>query len=1124
MNVNTDIYDKSVHRSAMIRLFEDKVSGDLIVELDGHTERLDSLIKRSKIRGTLPDTFYEALDKELVKTFGNAKNISERHLIDLHHDQSSFTMNNLSSKVGQIWAVQRPPVRVAEEIVLKRPLYNDLTLAQGWLNISIGERKRIEQVLRKGIADGLTEDELAKLVMKSNIASVTKNQALGLSRTAITSVAAQSDQQVYEANKDLLKGWQYVAVLDSRTTPLCAHRDGTIYPVTDTEHLPPAHWHCRSSTTPVVKSYSDLLKSDNILHIRKRNLEGLTEEQIRYYDGQTPIKESYNDWLKRQPYEVQLQHLGDIQRLNAFQSGQLTVDKFTNSNGEAISLRKLRELTEPDMGIPGESRRFANAKQRLDTITLGASRPEDFIDNPELEKALAEYYKLQAGDLNGTLSLTNFRGTLIGNKKATKTRVLSSPPTEAQLKYNPITQNYEDVRRYAPNPAVLANNLRLVQESKLLKDADKALINRVVGSLEDSMSVNERAVVADNLRIVFTRFRDNLEPWGNFKAVLNSQIKFDVMNVSDYIETNLRKDGNLLVRLGKEEFIDPVLGEIQLQNLHDSFITNIKAKNDWEDKVAPKIGRELQGFLDTKIPLKIRTRISGKDLDQFYLRFAHRLAISDMPDRDQFAVDLGRDLYNMANWRGSRREWYSLGLKLLDDANDKGFYTLETYGVQKRRMKSRLGNHYFGPYYDTFSVNLRVVDPRIKEYSTLTRKVDLGLRVANLEDTNRLFFKEGYKTYFTKNGILGDYDTRIPVTSTSSFNDFPEELIDADMTDALNWAANSKYKIDPEFHDFIETLLNFQDDRGNAKLYNDLNIYREYIVSRGDAYERFKAMKWLRNNDASFSNIPFLDHRARIYERGLIGPQAGETFRPFLNTSHSVSLKKEGYLNFKDQVGAFLGGASDRLEGNFNSLSVLGRQRIAEAWNKELVELGNHIIRAKPSDIRAVLTSKFVQEIDGEEQGKLFRFALEAARIDNYLKGDYSNLDLLDGYKTALALEQDASSSGAQIIAITTKNKQLAELSNVIPTTQKKRLYDEIAAATFKDPRFIEMNKRLNLTEKDLRKAAKAQNMVGKLPCINPVNSGKLLYLLLKDNPEPSLERNLFEGATTKIYDPDRIM
>ena len=102
-----------------------------------------------------------------------------------------------------------------------------------------------------------------------------------------------------------------------------------------------------------------------------------------------------------------------------------------------------------------------------------------------------------------------------------------------------------------------------------------------------------------------------------------------------------------------------------------------------------QIAKELQGFLDFKIPLKIRLRLSDNDLDNFYLKFARRLSLADNPDRDQLAVALGRDLHNLANYRGSRNEWFNLGVKLLDDANNKGFYELETFGVQKRRMKSR---------------------------------------------------------------------------------------------------------------------------------------------------------------------------------------------------------------------------------------------------------------------------------------------------------------------------------------------------------------------------------------------------------------------------------------------------
>jgi len=420
-------------------------------------------------------------------------------------------------------------------------------------------------------------------------------------------------------------------------------------------------------------------------------------------------------------------------------------------------------------------------------------------------------------------------------------------------------------------------------------------------------------------------------------------------------------------------------------------------------------------------------------------------------------------------------------------------------------MKSRMSGKYFGPYYDTNSSYLQITDKRIQEYAKLNRLIDLGLRVPIVDPNNRLLIREGYKTYFIDRGILGYEDTRIPITSTSSFSEFPEEFIDKDFVKAINWAANAEYKVDPDYYDFTQKLLYFEDDKGKAKHYNELNEYRKFIASRGDSYERFKAMEWLRESQKPFSTQQFIDHRARIYERGLVGPQAGETFRPFLNTAKEKNFSVVDFKNFQDQIGSFLGGLNDRFEGRYNSLSFTGRQKIAEKWRPELVRIGNHMLRGKPNDIRAILDSEVVSLVDGEDVGKFYRLAIETAKLDSYLKGNYSarNLQTLTGYKTALALEQDASSSGAQIIALTTKNKQLAEMSNVIPTNYKKRLYDEIAAATFNDPEFRKMNKHLGLTEKDLRKADKAQNMVtfyGAGERTGALNvEGKLSKILEKD-------------------------
>ena len=689
MSVNTDIYDKLVDRAAMVRLYEENAKGKVFALIDGHEVRIAKFLENAK--GKYSAAFWNDVDDELRKTFRNVHNVSKKSLLDLVGATISYGYQTLDAAIGNVWRTQKPANRIAEDIVLKRPLYNDVVLEQGWLGIAAGERKRIESIIRKGLSEGLAEKQIALEVRKSNIFSITKTQSEALVITATTSVVAQTDHEVYAANKGALQGYQYIAVLDSRTTPVCMHRDGMIYPIGDIAHLPPAHYKCRSRTTPVVKSYEQLKQLEGIAQLRKRNLDGLSSKEIARYDGMGPQKESYHDWLYRQSRDVQLRHLGDEIRLDMFRSGKLTLDKFIAPSGAKLNIKQLREIT--DEG--GNVAKFATAKNKLDQLMLGVSRPDELMSDPKMIENLREYYLLQAGDLEGTLSLTNYRGQLLHTKRATRNRVLNAPPTEDQLKFNPITGRYEDVRLYQPSPAVLQRSMRLVSEEGLLKPADKEFINKFIDSLELKMSVNERAVVADNLRIVFTRFRKDKQPWGNFKAVLNSQMQFDVMNVSEYIETQLRKDADLLHRLKLDNYIDPVLGPVQLDELHDNFHSNIKAKIRWEDKVAPKIARELRNVLDRKIPPKLWVRLDDNQLEEFYLRFANRLSLADSPDRDQLAVSLGRDLYNSANWRGSRREWYNLGVKILDDAADKGFYKLETFGVQKRRMKSRMSGAYF---------------------------------------------------------------------------------------------------------------------------------------------------------------------------------------------------------------------------------------------------------------------------------------------------------------------------------------------------------------------------------------------------------------------------------------------
>jgi len=1079
--------DKTIHDAAMTRLYTERVTAQTLALVDDHETRMLAILpgNYSKEMPISPAT-----DAEIRRFTETAYRHNAKSFIEFGNQAQVSSLDTLNKSFRDFFEPERPTRAIASEIVLTQPLYANKTLAEGWKGIGLNERKRIEAAIRGGLAEGLTEEQMIKRVSKTF--NLTRVHSEGIVITGITSVYAQVDQQVYAENSKYLKGYQYAAVLDTRTTPVCRYMDGNIYPVSDTGHLPPQHYRCRSTTIPVPKAWADLAKVDSVRATRARNTAGMSEAEIEAYDKYassyftgTPYDTiSYNDWLKKQPDRIQLMHLGDMHRLKMFQNNELTAERFITPKGASVGLNELKLLTGDNNtaggyngSVEATSKVFANAKERLDTLTLGYTSPLEILRDKEAVSKLVEYYKLQSGELNGTLSVTNYRGILPHVKAGTKNRVLNSPPTEDQLIYNPITKRREDARIYQPNMAADKRAVRLIDESTVLTADDKKFLQDFKIEIQKSVGMNEAAVVTDNLRVTFERFRKQGKPWGNLKAVLNSEMKNSVTNVSEFIETQLRNNSDFFYKIKQGEYLDPVLGPIQLDDLGKNFIANIKERNLWEARQLPVIALQLRStvdiFLKTQLPMKLQMRrvfqgLGKFETQQFYLRFAKRLAMDDAPDRDQLAIELGRDLFNTTNFRGSKKEWYDAGVEILDYAQKVGFYTLDTFGVKKRRMRSRMSGQYFGQYYDTFSVNLRITDARIKHYSYLNRAIDVGYRIGvNNRYDNQLYIKPGFKTYFAKGG----YDTQIPITSSSSFTEIPAELIDEPLADALNWYSNSKYKVDPEFYGFTRKLLDFQDDKGKAKYFNDLNHYRDHMTARGDAYDRFKAMEHYVKNDMSFSNHAFIDHRGRIYDSGYIGPQSGESFRPFLNTPEAKPLGIDGYYNLQDQIGGFLGGLSDEFEGRFNGLSQTGRQKIADKWRADLVLLGKRIERQKPQDIRDILESKIVQMADAEEQGKLFRLALEQYRIDKFLGGSYKDLTPLDNYMIKVALEQDASSSGAQIIALSTKNKQLAELSNVVPTNQKRRLYDEIASMTFNDPRFKKLNERLGLSEKDLRKA-----------------------------------------------------
>jgi hypothetical protein len=140
----------------------------------------------------------------------------------------------------------------------------------------------------------------------------------------------------------MVKAVQWVSTLDTRTSEICRLRDGLQY-TTDTHkpigHKVPwlggpgrAHWQCRSSSVPVLKSWREL----------GIDMDELTPSTRASMDGQVPAEQTYTEWLRKQSAARQDEVLGPS-RGKLFRTGGLPMDRFYNDKGQFLTLPELAE-------------------------------------------------------------------------------------------------------------------------------------------------------------------------------------------------------------------------------------------------------------------------------------------------------------------------------------------------------------------------------------------------------------------------------------------------------------------------------------------------------------------------------------------------------------------------------------------------------------------------------------------------------------------------------------------------------------------------------------------------------------------------------------------------------------
>ncbi|MEK9721885.1 MAG: minor capsid protein [Rhodospirillaceae bacterium] len=320
----------------LLGYLEDEVFPDLVAKLDA---RLSRIAARGFDSGVWTTLRYQNMVKELreiirVGTSGAAVQFAAR-LRAIARAEGVWQASVFGSAVPFGLDFNLPSAETLSAIVSSQP-FRGATLGTWFRGLGRSTADRVERAISLGLAEGETVGQMVQRLRgtrasgyTNGILQTTRRDAEAIVRTAVNHTTTHARDAMYLENDDLVKGVRWVSTLDGRTTPVCQERDGKVYPVGDGPR-PPAHFACRSTTAPVLRSWKEL----------GLDLDEAPEGTRASMDGQVPASLTYGEWLKRQPFDVQKEALGAT-RARLFRDGSLPIDRFVDRSGRSFTLEEL---------------------------------------------------------------------------------------------------------------------------------------------------------------------------------------------------------------------------------------------------------------------------------------------------------------------------------------------------------------------------------------------------------------------------------------------------------------------------------------------------------------------------------------------------------------------------------------------------------------------------------------------------------------------------------------------------------------------------------------------------------------------------------------------------------------
>jgi SPP1 gp7 family putative phage head morphogenesis protein len=327
---------KTQQASDTVRFFNDRVVPDLVGQLNHRLSKI-------KTRGFDTSAATTQRFRDLIRVTngiisGGIKKTSkytQRKLNHLALSEAEWQQRVFQETIPLDIDFLLPSGPLIDSLTTSRPFQGKL-LSEWFRDLGQSTQRNLKQQLNIGLTAGESTQQLVRRINGTNgLLTQTRRHLTTVVRTAVNHVSNQANELTYEANTDVIKGVQFVATLDTRTSEICMSLDGQVFKVGEGDR-PPMHHQCRSRTAPVTKSWKEMGFTD-------KQLRDIPSQVRQAMDGKVAGTLTYPQWLRKQPKEIQIQALGR-KRANLFRQNKLNLSpKSLSVTKRPLTIEQLRK-------------------------------------------------------------------------------------------------------------------------------------------------------------------------------------------------------------------------------------------------------------------------------------------------------------------------------------------------------------------------------------------------------------------------------------------------------------------------------------------------------------------------------------------------------------------------------------------------------------------------------------------------------------------------------------------------------------------------------------------------------------------------------------------------------------